>query len=218
MDKIINAARRLLVDFGKMPQVSQYIVAVVLVLFAFNAGQCNSESKLANFRQQFVALQNEAKVTKQFADSANAEVDRLMTESKSKDERIAKLSLTVSFNKEKGKSLKTSLVSLEANLAMTPAPDSISIQRDIIGNLKEQVVLAEETIVKQQEIITEQQFKITKLDSAVALATVRGDSLQTVVTKLINLPKPPRPWISKKTAGMIAFVTGVVVGDQLARR
>ena len=77
---------------------------------------------------------------------------------------------------------------------------------------------AESVIGQQKEIITAQQFKISKLDSAVAIATQRGDSLQVVVNKLIDMPKPPRQWISKKTAGLISFAAGVIIGDRLAGR
>lgn len=219
MDKILDAFRRLIKDFAKMPQPSQLIVAVVLVFLAFSFGQCNSESKINQFRSEFATLQKEAKSAKQFADKANADVVRLVAESTQKDSLITRLTVTVEISNKQRIQLKGSLSKLEDSLSVTKDTTQIvAIQEGIIFNLKEQVAEAESTIRQQDEIINAQRFKITKLDSAVALATLRGDSLQTVVNKLIDMPKPPRQWISKKTAGMISFAAGVIIGDQLARR
>jgi septal ring factor EnvC (AmiA/AmiB activator) len=219
MEKIINATRLLIKDFAKMPQPTQLLVACVLVVAAFSFGQCNSDSKLNQFREQFAKLQKEANVTKQFADSTNQTVIRLTTESKQKDKQIESLTVTIEVTNKQRSILKGSLSKLEDSLhVVKDTAQIVAIQEGIIYNLKEQVTNAEAVIGQQKEIISAQQFKITKLDSAVALATQRGDSLQTIVNKVITMPKPPRQWISKKTAGMIAFATGVIVGDQLARR
>jgi uncharacterized phage infection (PIP) family protein YhgE len=219
MERVIEALRKLIKDFSKMPQVTQLVVAGVLVLVAFNMGQCDSDSQLNKFRAEFSVLQKEATDTKHFADSVQSNVIRLADESKKKDSVITRLSFTIDFTNKQRTQLKGNLVKLEDSLRVVKdTAELIAIQEGIIYNLKDQVANAESVIENQKQVITTQQFKITKLDSAVALATQRGDSLQTVVTKLINMPKPPRQWISKKTAGMIAFATGVIVGDQLARR
>ena len=219
MSSILNALRKVLSVYTKMPQLTQIILACALVAFAFNAGQCNGDSKLNKFRAEFEILQTEAKNTKQFADSAKAEVSRLTDEAKSKDSVITKLTLVVDIDAKKRQQLKGSLNVLEDSLkSAKDTAQIVQIQEGIIGNLKEQVSSAETTIGQQKEIISAQQFKITKLDSAVMLANRRGDSLQVVVDKIIAMPKPPRQWISPKTAGIIAFVAGVVVGDQIARR
>jgi uncharacterized coiled-coil protein SlyX len=143
----------------------------------------------------------------------------LVADARAKDAEIARLSLTIDFDVKKRQLLKGSLGRLEDSLkTIKDTVQIVQIQEGIIFNLKEQVSSAEKTITEQTQIISAQQFKITKLDSAVMLATQRGDSLQKTVNKLINMPKPPRQLISPKTAGMIMFVAGVVAGDQLARR
>lgn len=219
MEKIINAARLLIKDFAKMPQPTQLIVACVLVVAAFSTGQCNSDSKLNQFRQEFAKLQKEANTAKQFADSTNNIVIRLTTESKQKDKQIASLTVTIDVTNKQRSILKGNLSRLEDSLEVTKdTAQIVAIQEGIIYNLKEQVSNAESVIGQQKEVIAVQQFKISKLDSAVAIATQRGDSLQVVVNKLIDMPKPPRQWISKKTAGLISFAAGVIIGDRLARR
>lgn len=219
MERVIEALRKLIKDFGKMPRLTQFVVGGILCFVVFNMGQCNSDSQLNKFRAEFSLLQKEAQSTKEFADSVKLDVIRLTDESKKKDSVITRLSLTIDFTNKQRSVLKGVLTKMEDSLeVVTDTAQIVAIQQGIIYNLKEQVSNAESVIGQQKEIITAQQFKITKLDSAVALATQRGDSLQTVVTKLVNMPKPPRQWISKKTAGMIAFATGVIVGDQLARR
>jgi chromosome segregation ATPase len=219
MDKVIDAFRKLIKDFAKMPQLTQLIVACVLVVAAFSFGQCNSESKINQFREQFTKLQKEAETAKQFADSTNNIVIRLTTESNQKDKQIASLTVTIDVTNKQRSILKGSLSKLEDSLEVTKdTAQMVAIQEGIIYNLKEQVSNAESVIGQQKEIITAQQFKISKLDSAVAIATQRGDSLQVVVNKLIDMPKPPRQWISKKTAGLISFAAGVIIGDRLAGR
>ena len=218
-EKIIEATRKLLKEFVKLSQLSQIVVAVALTIFAFSMGQCESDSKLNKFRAEFSMLQEQAEKTKQFADSAKTEVVRLSNESKQKDATITKLSLKVELGNQSRERLRGELSVLEDSLesAMDTA-QVVQIQEGIIYNLKDQLETAECTITTQREIITAQQFKITKLDSAIALTTQRGDSLQNVVNNLINMPKPPRQCISKKTAGIVAFTAGVIVGDKLARR
>ena len=219
MEKVIDAFRKLIKDFAKMPQPTQLILACVLVVAAFSFGQCNSDSKLNQFRQEFTKLQKEAETVKQFADSTNDIVIRLTAESQQKDKQIASLTVTVDVTNKQRSILKGSLSKLEDSLEVTKdTAQIVSIQEGIIYNLKEQVSNAESVIGQQKEIITAQQFKISKLDSAVAIATHRGDSLQTVVNKLIDMPKPPRQWISKKTAGLVSFAAGVIIGDRLAGR
>jgi chromosome segregation ATPase len=219
MEKVIDAFRKLIKDFAKMPQPTQLILACVLVVAAFSFGQCNSDSKLNQFRQEFTKLQKEAETVKQFADSTNDIVIRLTAESQQKDKQIASLTVTVDVTNKQRSILKGSLSKLEDSLEVTKdTAQIVSIQEGIIYNLKEQVSNAESVIGQQKEIITAQQFKISKLDSAVAIATQRGDSLQTVVNKLIDMPKPPRQWISKKTAGLVSFAAGVIIGDRLAGR
>lgn len=219
MEKVIDAFRKLVKDFAKMPQLTQLIVACVLVVAAFSFGQCNSDSKLNQFREQFAKLQKEAETTKQFADSANNVVIRLTTESQQKDKQIASLTVTIDVSNKQRSILRGNLSRLEDSLEVTKdTVQIVSIQQGIIYNLKEQVSNAESVIEDQKQVIESQRFKITKLDSAVALATQRGDSLQVVVNKLIDMPKPPRQWISAKTAGMISFAAGVIIGDRLARR
>lgn len=219
MEKVIDAFRKLVKDFAKMPQLTQLIVACVLVVTAFSFGQCNSDSKLNQFREQFAKLQKEAETTKQFADSANNVVIRLTTESQQKDKQIASLTVTIDVSNKQRSILRGNLSRLEDSLEVTKdTVQIVSIQQGIIYNLKEQVSNAESVIEDQKQVIESQRFKITKLDSAVALATQRGDSLQVVVNKLIDMPKPPRQWISAKTAGMISFAAGVIIGDRLARR
>jgi len=219
VEKLLNAFRDVLSIYVKMPQLTQIVLAVALGIFAFNAGQCDSDSKINQFRADFAMLQKQATATKQFADSASNEVTRLTEESKSKDATITRLSLTIEIGNKKREQLKGTLIVMEDSLRVTTdTAQIVNIQEGIIYNLKEQVVTAENTIAQQKEIINTQNVKITKLDSAVALAMQRGDSLQIVVDKLINMPKPPRQWISKKTAGMISFAAGVIIGDQLARR
>lgn len=219
MERVIEALRKLIKDFSKMPQVTQLVVAGVLVLVAFNMGQCDSDSQLNKFRAEFSVLQKEATATKEFADSVKSDVVRLTDESKKKDSVITRLSVTIDFTNKQRVQLKGNLAKLEDSLlTVKDTAELVAVQQGIIYNLKDQVVNAESVIEKQKDVIANQQFKITKLDSAVALATQRGDSLQTVVTKLINMPKPPRQWISAKTAGMISFAAGVIIGDQLARR
>lgn len=217
MEKVIDAFRKLVKDFAKMPQLTQLIVACVLVVAAFSFGQCNSDSKLNQFREQFAKLQKEAETTKQFADSANNVVIRLTTESQQKDKQIASLTVTIDVSNKQRSILRGNLSRLEDSLEVTKdTAQIVSIQQGIIYNLKEQVSNAESVIEDQKQVIESQRFKITKLDSAVALATKRGDSLQVVVKKLIDMPKPPRQWISKKTVGLISFATGVIIGDRLA--
>lgn len=219
MEKVIDAFRKLVKDFAKMPQLTQLIVACVLVVAAFSFGQCNSDSKLNQFREQFAKLQKEAETTKQFADSANNVVIRLTTESQQKDKQIASLTVTIDVSNKQRSILRGNLSRLEDSLEVTKdTVQIVSIQQGIIYNLKEQVSNAESVIEDQKQVIESQRFKITKLDSAVALATQRGDSLQVVVNKLIDMPKPPRQWIGAKTAGMISFAAGVIIGDRLARR
>lgn len=218
MDKTIDALRRLLKDFAKMPQPSQLIVAGVLVVAAFNFGQCDSESKINKFRAEYVALQKEARVATQFADKAKADVSRLVAESNQKDSTINKLSINIEISARQRTQLKGSLSRLEDSLMVAKdTAQIVTIQEGIIFNLKEQLTVADKTIEDQKQIINSQKYKITKLDSAVALATQRGDSLQTVINKFIKLEPPPRQWISKKTAGIIAFAAGVYVGHQVSR-
>jgi len=202
-----------------MPQVTQLVVAGALVFIAFNMGQCNSDSQLNKFKAEFSVLQKEATDTKEFADSVKLDVNRLTGESKKKDSVITRLAITIDFTNKQRAQLKGNLTKLEDSLrTVKDTAELVAIQNGMIYNLHEQVSSAESVIEKQKDIITNQQFKITKLDSAVALAAQRGDSLQTVVTKLANMPKPPRQWISAKTAGMISFAAGIIIGDQLGRR
>lgn len=219
MELVIEALRKLIKDFSKMPQITQLIVGGILVFAAFNMGQCNSESQLNKFRAEFSILQKEASATKEFADSVKSDVIRLTDESKKKDSLITRLSFTIDFTNKQRSQLKGNLIKLEDSLKVVKdTVELIAIQEGIIYNLKDQVSNAESVIEQQKNVISNQQFKITKLDSAVALATQRGDSLQAVVTKLVNMPKPPRQWIGTKTAGMISFAAGVIIGDRLARR
>lgn len=134
-EKIIGESRKLLTAFGKMPQLTQLIVACMLVAVSFNLGQCNGDSKLNKFRAEFATLQKEAKVTKQFADSAKSQVTQLTLEAHSKDSVITRLSLSVELGNKKRDVLKGTLNKLEDSLKVTTdTAQIIGIQEGIIDN------------------------------------------------------------------------------------
>lgn len=219
MGKLLDALIKFGKQFGKLSNVSQFAVLVALTFVAFNMGECGSDARLNKFRLEFATLKQQADSASMFANIAKKDVDRLTKEVKKKDSTITKLTISIEFTNKERQKLNGTYAELEHKLqTVKDTVEIVQTQLEMIGNLKQQVAHADTIIKTQVQIIKDQQFKITKLDSATAIATQRGDSLYRVVENLRKMPSPPKQWISPRTAGMIAFVTGVVAGDYLARR
>lgn len=219
--KILDA----IIKFGKAFQSLSYIgrvaVVVALIAVAFNFGSCEGDKKVKEFVVKYEQLQQDARAATLFADSAKNKIVQLTTDVNSKNEVIKKLTITVEFRENQRKELKRDLVDLEKDLAAAKdTAELVVVQEHIIHNLKTQLDAADATTTDLKELLKLERYKVTKLDSAVALANLRGDRLQKVVDSLITLPPPQtsRNWISKKTIGIVAFAGGVLVGDYLARR
>lgn len=217
LDSVINFGKK----FQSLSQVGQYAVVIGLVFIAFNFGSCDGNKKIKEFVIKYEQLQSEAQSAKLFADSAKTTISSLTSQANAKDETIKKLTISVEFRDKERQKLKNNLSSLEEKLvAAKDTAEMMQIQEGIIFNLKDQLITADSTNSDLRKTIELQKYKITKLDSALVLANIRGDRLQIVVDSLVKLPspKPPRQWISKKTLGAVAFVGGVLAGDYLARR
>lgn len=214
-----------IIKFGKgfqsLSQVGQFAVIIGLVFLAFSFGSCDSDKKIKDFTIKYEQLQTEATSAKLFADSAKTKIASLTSDVKSKDEAIKKLTISVEFREKERSLLRNKLSLLDDQLeSATDTAQIVQIQEGIIYNLKEQLTVADSTSSDLRKLLDLERYKVSKLDSAVALANARGDRLQVVVDSLIKLPapKPSRTWISKKTIGTMAFIGGVLVGDHLARR
>lgn len=201
--------------------VIKYILIAVIVIFAFDAGTCEGDKKVQEFKEKYEILQTEANEVKIFAESAQKKIIELTDDARSKDDSITALSAKVKSRDKQRDGLKEDLKDLEEELSEAKdAQEEVQVLDHIVSNLKTQLNVADSTNNDLQKLLQLERYKVTKLDSAVAAATVRGDRLQDVVDSLIKLPPPktPKTWISKKTIGVIGFAGGVILGDYLARR
>jgi hypothetical protein len=213
------------IKFGKafqsLSQIGQVAVVIALIAIAFNFGSCEGDKKIKQFVVKYEQLQTEAVSAKLFADSAKNKIASLSNDVNSKNEVIKKLTFSVELRETQRNELRRDLVDLEKDLVVAKdTAELVVVQGHIIDNLKSQLNVADSTMTDLKKLLQLERYKVSKLDSAVALANARGDRLQTVVDSLIKLPAPkaPRNWISKKTIGIVAFAGGVFVGDYLARR
>lgn len=209
-------------EFGKIFEklkITGKLAVVFAVLFiVFSFGECNNHEKLVEFQIKYEQLQTEANNTKKFADSVNTRVAVLTAEAKNKDTVITRLAISIQTQKLQRQKLEGSLEVLKENLKQTKdTAQIVEIQKGIIYNLNEQVKTADEIAVKQTEIITNQKYQIEKLNTALELSTLRGDRLQETVNKFttLKMPAPKKPFIGKKTAGIIGFIGGVFVGNKI---
>lgn len=213
--EIINAIIRFLKEFAKVPKFSQVLFTIMLVSVSFTAGQCRSEKSLQEFRKQFVAVQADAKSAKAYAEKTKVQVNKLLDEVNEKDQTINKLNVAINVSNQKRATLKTNLVALEKSLDIAKdTAEIVQVQQGIIYNLTEQLTEAENIMVKQQEVNTTQRTQILGLQTAVALSMKRGDSLQTVVDRVIVIKPPTTSKTNKILIGALGFVAGVWVGNQ----
>lgn len=207
-------------SFEKLGNVGKIAVLGAAAFVAFAFGECNNHDKLVQFQIKYEQLQKEAATTIKVADSLKTKVAVLTTEANNKDTVITRLTVSLQTQKLQRQKLVGNLEVLEDNLKFAKdTAELVQVQQGIIYNLKEQLVEADKTTQTQNEIIQNQQYKIVKLNEALELSNIRGDRLQESLDKFNNLkmPTPKKPFISKKTAGIIAFVGGVVVGNTLAK-
>lgn len=213
-----------LVAFGKSYEklgiVGKLAVGVGIALILVTFGDCNNHDKLVQFQIKYEQLQKEAESTKKYADSIKTKIAILTNEAKNKDTVITRLTVSIQSQKAKQQKLSGNLEILEENLKNArDTAEIVEVQKGIIYNLNEQVKTSDEIIMKQTEVITNQQYKILKLDEALVLANARGDRLQESIDKFttLKMPTPKQPLIGKKTAGVIAFIGGVYVGNKVLR-
>lgn len=219
--KVLDNLIKLGTVFNSFSNIAKYAIIGGIVLLAFNAGGCEGDKKIQEFKIKYENLQNEATQAKQFADSVNKQVIQLTKDVQSKNDTINILNASVYTRDKQRAGLKQNLNNLQEQLrGAKDTAELVQIQDHIIDNMKVQLDVADKTSEDLRKLLQLERYKVTKLDSAVVLANARGDRLQTVVDSLITLPipKPPRQWVSKKTLGVVAFVGGVLAGDYLARR
>lgn len=203
-------------SFEKLGNVGKIAVLGAAAFIAFAFGECNNHDKLVQFQIKYEQLQKEVKI----ADSLKTKVAVLTSEANNKDTVIKRLTVSLQTQKLQRQKLVGNLEVLEDNLKFAKdTAELVQVQQGIIYNLKEQLTEADKINETQSEVIQNQQYKIVKLNEALELSNIRGDRLQESLDKFNNLkmPTPKKPFISKKTAGIIAFVGGVVVGNTLAK-
>lgn len=208
-------------SFSTLSTIAQLAVVCAMVFVAFTMGNCKGSDKLDKFIVEYKEYQRVVGTTLTASEALKNEVATLKTESTEKDSTIRELKISVSFNNQKRNTLRNDLSSLEAQLIAakndTNTVAIIHAQDGIIINLKEQVVIADESLVKKDSIIQFMDYKVSKLDSALTLSELRADSLHNVLTKLPPAPSNPNKFLgiklpSRKMVGAISFLAGVAIG------
>ena len=229
MDKILASLLNFGKEFTGLTSVGRLaIVGGAIFIVSFMLGKSDGNSKLEKFNIEYSEFKNNAQKTATFADSLKNEVQKLQDKNAEKDNIVKKLSISIAYRTTQKNALQSNLTELEnhANLLNNLTMDTslVVVYKDsIIGNLKKQVVVADSTIVDQSSIIAQKDAQSLLLQRAVALSSMRADSLQQI---LRTLPKPapnpnklfgfiPKP--SRTVVGVTALVLGVVVGAELKR-
>ncbi len=226
--KILNEVIKFGKAFGQLTQISQIAVAVILIVVAFSVGNCNGKTELDSFLVEYKTLQENAKKTTVYADSLQREVTQLVDSAKRQDDKIKKLTISISFREQQKVAQVRQLAQLENRIEAAKADSNLIVvvatQDTVITNLKEQVVTTEAIVDDQKQVIQAQSTQVLALNQALTLSTMRGDSLQTVLSSLPKAPSNPNkfffgliPKPSRTVVGVVALAAGVVVGSQLGR-
>jgi chromosome segregation ATPase len=226
--KILNEVIRFGKAFGQLTQVSQIAVAVILIVVAFSVGNCNGKTELDSFLVEYQELQNTAKKTTAYADSLQNEVTQLADSAKRQDDKIKKLTISISFREQQKVAQVRQLAQLESRVEAAKADSNLVVvvatQDTVITNLKEQVTTTEAIVVDQKQVIQAQATQVLALNQALTLSTMRGDSLQTVLSSLPKAPSNPNkfffgliPKPNRTTIAIVSLAAGVVVGSQIGK-
>lgn len=214
--------------FGRLTQVAQLGVVIALIFVAFSMGNCKGKTELDTFLVQYEELQQNAKKTTEYANSLNTQVAQLSDSAKQQDEKIKKLTISISFRQQQRVAQVEELAQLEGRVAAARANSNtealVETQEAVIDNLKTQVETTEAIVTDQQQVIQAQATQVLALQQAVQLATARGDTLQTILNGLPKKPANPDrfffgllPKPSRTVVGVIALAGGIVIGSQVGR-
>lgn len=226
--KILNEVIRFGKAFGQLTQISQIAVAVILIVVAFSVGNCNGKTELDTFLVEYEELQQNAQKTIAYADSLQGKVTQLSDSAKRQDEKIKKLTISISFREQQKVAQVQQLALLEDRVAAARADSNLEVvvatQDTVIDNLKTQVETTEAIVTDQKQVIQAQATQVLALNQALTLSTMRGDSLQSVLSSLPKAPSNPNkfffgliPKPSRTTVALVSIAAGVVIGSQLGR-
>ena len=225
--KILNEVIKFGRAFEKLTQISQIAIIAILIFVGFSVGNCNGKTELDSFIVEYTALQESAKKTTEYADSLRTEVVQLADSAKRQDEKIKKLTISISFREQQKIVQSRQLADLESRLDSAKADSNLIVvvatQDTVISTLKDQVATTEAIVSDQKEVIRVQQTQVLALNRALTLSNERGDSLQTVLSSLPKPPKDPDKWIlgirkpSRTVVAITSVLVGVVVGSQIGR-
>lgn len=226
--RLLNNLTKFGKAFGQLTHVAQIAAIVTLIVVAFSFDNCNSKTELDNFIVQYESLQETAKHTTQIADSLNKQVIQLSDKAQKQNEKIKKLTINISFKEQQNVFRVSQLSRLEDKVIEAKTDSNLSsviaTQDTIISNIKNQLQTTNEIVSEQREIIQSQNTQILSLRDAVYAATLRGDTLQSIVNALPKTPSNPNKFLfglipkpNRTVVGIVAFVAGVTVGNQLGR-
>lgn len=226
--KLLNDLIKFGKAFGRLTQIAQLGVIVALIVVAFSMGNCNGKTELDTFLVEYQELQQNAKKATIYADSLNGRVAQLTDSAKQQDEKIKKLTISISFRERQRVAQVRELTQLENRVAAAKAESDletvVATQDTVIDNLKNQVITTDGIVTEQKEIIQAQATQVLALQQAVQLATARGDTLQTILNALPKKPANPDrfffgllPKPSRTVVGVIALAGGIVIGSQVSR-
>jgi exonuclease VII large subunit len=224
LDEVIKFGKA----FGKLTQISQIAVIAILIFVGFSVGNCNGKTELDSFIVEYDALRESAKKTTTYADSLKTEVAHLADSAKRQDEKIKKLTISISFREQQKVAQSKQLTNLESRLDSAKADSNLIVvvatQDTVISTLKEQVAITESIVTDQKQLIRVQETQVLALNQALTLSNMRGDSLQTVLSSLPKPPTNPNKFFfglvskpSRTTVALVSLAAGVIVGAQLGR-
>jgi hypothetical protein len=228
MDKLLTSLINFGKGFSKLTSTGRLaIVAAALCIISFTVGKSESTNKLEKFNVEYSKFKTNSKKTSDYADSLNYVVGKLSDENAKIRDSVYKLSITVEWKVREAKKVSNRLPILQNRMyspeVLADTIKLLALKDSVIENLEDQVAMTASIITDQSAIIEQKDTQIILLESAVAISTTRGDSLQTILHTLPPAaPNPnklfgiiPKP--SRKLVAITAFAVGVVAGAELRR-
>jgi len=206
--------------FQLLGKAGRFAIVSAAAFMFFSFGECSNYDTLKEFEVRYRQIQEETKLVMQVSNERKQKIAVLTAEVRNKDSTITRLTATIEKTQLQREKLKGSLVVLEENLAQSKdTVEMFHIQQGIIENLKEQTEEADKIIVSQQEVIQNQKYQLLKLDQALDVSNERGDLLEGQLNKFttLKMPTPKKPLINRKVLGAVSFISGVYIGNTLAR-
>lgn len=190
------------------------LLVVAMIFAAFKIGSSTNEEQMQEFMQKYTAYAAAVDSLTKHTDKMNDSVKVLLAQAESREQTIDSLNKAIQVRTQQRNKLQTQVVTLEKQLGETKdTVVKLTVSGEIIDNLKEQIVIADDVIAKKDSVIVVKDSVIGDLKVAVDIAVRRADVLDST---LKNLPKIKKRWHDKKIAKFGMFITGFLLGNQLS--